>query len=149
MDAIIGVMRVQLQRLDPDLPVPRRAHRGDGGADLCARAGVRLAPRERALVGTGLAVAVPEGYCALVTPRSGLAVRHGIGVANGPGIIDSGYRGEVMVILVNHGAEHVDIARGDRIAQLVVVPIPDWEFEEVAELPDSERGSGGFGSTGV
>ena len=142
-------MQVPLQRLDPDLPVPLRAHPGDGGLDLHARDDVALRPGEWATVPTGIAVAIPEGFTGLVTPRSGLAARHGVGVANGPGLIDAGYRGEVKVILVNHGIEPVDITRGDRIAQLVIVPIPEWDFEEVDQLPDSVRGEGGFGSTGT
>ncbi len=100
------------------------------------------------MVATGVAVAIPDGHAGLVTPRSGLAARHGASVVNGPGLVDSGYRGELKVILINHGSEPLVIERGDRIAQLVVVPVAIPEFEEVAELPDSQRGEGGFGSTG-
>lgn len=116
--------------------------------DLWARERVTLAPGERSLVPTGIAVAIPEGFAGLVVPRSGLAARHGIGVANGPGLIDAGYRGEVKVILINHGAEPVQIERGERIAQLVIVPVSVTELVEVETLPDSQRGAGGFGSTG-
>ena len=142
-------MQIPLKRLDEGLPVPAHAHPGDGGVDLRAAAGIRLEPGERAIVPTGLAVAIPEGHAGLIVPRSGLAARHGIGVVNGPGLIDSGFRGEIGVILVNHGSAPVDIGRGDRIAQMVVVPVAVQEFVEVAELPPSERGVGGFGSTGA
>ncbi len=100
------------------------------------------------MVPTGVAVAIPAGHAGLVTPRSGLAARHGLGVANGPGLVDSGFRGELRVILINHGPDPVELARGERIAQLVVVPVADVEFVEVDELPPSDRGEGGFGSTG-
>lgn len=116
--------------------------------DLHARQEVTLAAGDRAIVPTGVAVAIPEGHAGLVVPRSGLAARHGIGVVNGPGLIDSGYRGEVAVILVNHGSEPVTLRRGDRIAQLVVTPVATQEMMVVDELPTSERGAGGFGSTG-
>ena len=142
-------MQIPLERLDPGLPVPGHAHPGDAGADLHAAASVHLAPGGRAAVATGVAVAIPAGHAGLVVPRSGLARRHGIGVVNAPGLIDSGYRGEIVVLLVNHGAEPVDIARGDRIAQLVVIPVAVQEFVEVDELPASARGEGGFGSTGA
>jgi len=107
-----------------------------------------LAPGERAVVPTGIAVAVPDGYAGLVVPRSGLAARHGIGVVNGPGLIDAGYRGEVKVILVNHGSEPLEIKRGERIAQLVIMPVFVGDFVEFDELPGTKRGDGGFGSTG-
>lgn len=141
-------MRIFLNRLDAGLPVPAHAREGDGGVDLYAREDAVLAPGERAVVPTGIAVAIPAGYAGLVTPRSGLAARSGIGVVNAPGVVDSGYRGEIKVILVNHGSETVTITRGDRIAQLVVVPVATQEFVEVDVLPESERGAGGFGSTG-
>lgn len=141
-------MRIPLKRLDPELPVPRHAHAGDGGVDLHAAETVTLEPGQRRLIPTGIAVAIPVGYAGFVTPRSGLANRHGIGVVNGPGLVDSGYRGELKVILVNHGHEAVEIARGDRIAQMVVVAVEEQEFYEVEELPESLRGDGGFGSTG-
>jgi dUTP pyrophosphatase len=142
-------MRIPLKQLDPDLPVPGHAHPGDGGVDLHAREDATLQPGERVIVPTGVAVAVPEGHAGLVTPRSGLAARSGISVVNGPGLLDSGYRGEIKVILINLGQEAVEIARGDRIAQLVVVPVATQEFEVVDELPESSRGAGGFGSTGA
>ncbi|MDH3538358.1 MAG: dUTP diphosphatase [Acidimicrobiia bacterium] len=141
-------MDIPLLKLDVDLPTPSHSHPGDGGTDLCSRIDTVLEPRERQTVPTGIAVAIPEGFAGLVVPRSGLAARHGIGVVNGPGLVDSGYRGEVAVILVNHGAAAFSIARGDRIAQLVVVPVAVQDFVEVAELPGSTRGDGGFGSTG-
>jgi dUTP pyrophosphatase len=140
---------VLIQRLDEGLPLPTRARPGDAGVDLYAAAPMTLAPGERATVGTGVAVAIPAGHAGLVTPRSGLAQRHGLGIVNAPGVVDSGYRGEIRVILVNHGDEPVSLARGDRIAQLVVVPVAAADLVEVAELPDSERGEGGFGSTGL
>ncbi|GBD85132.1 deoxyuridine 5'-triphosphate nucleotidohydrolase [bacterium BMS3Abin02] len=141
-------MQVSFTRLDRELPAPRRAHPGDAGADLHARESLVLAPGERAVVPTGIAVAVPDGYAGLVVPRSGLAARHGIGVVNGPGLIDAGYRGEVKIIVINHGSEPLEIERGERIAQLVIVPVYIGEFVEVDELPGTKRGDGGFGSTG-
>lgn len=138
-----------VQRLDPDLPLPSRAHPGDAGIDLHARVGVRLGPAERALVPTGVAIAVPPGHVGLVHPRSGLALRHGLGLVNAPGTIDEGYRGEVQVILVNHDpVEPVEISRGDRIAQLVVQRVEPVRVTEVGELPPAPRAEGGFGSTG-
>jgi dUTP pyrophosphatase len=141
-------MKIPLKRLDPELSMPQRAHAGDAGIDLRAAESVQIPAEGWASVGTGVAVAIPDGYVGLVSPRSGLAARHGIGVANGPGIVDAGYRGELRVILINHGPEAVAIERGERIAQLVVVPMIEIEFEEVDELPESPRGDGGFGSTG-
>ena len=140
---------VLLLRLDPGLPVPSYAHPGDAGADLCAAVDVTLAPGERAVVPTGVAVALPDGYAAFVHPRSGLAARAGIGVLNAPGTIDAGYRGEIRVIMVNmdpHETAHLQ--RGDRIAQLVVQRVERARFHEVATLPGSARGEGGFGSSG-
>lgn len=142
------MMRIPLKRLDPDLPVPAHAHPGDGGVDLYAREPATLHPGERAIVPTGVAVAIPEGFAALVTPRSGLAARSGLGVVNSPGLVDSGYRGEIKAILVNLGSETIQIERGERIAQMVVVPVATQEYEIVDELPESSRGAGGFGSTG-
>ena len=139
---------VLVRRLDPGLPLPGRAHPGDAGVDLYAAEAVALAPGERATVGTGVAVAVPEGYAGLVAPRSGLAQRHGLSIVNAPGVVDAGYRGEIQVILINHGAGPVSLSRGERIAQLLVVPVSARELLEVDELPPSERGAGGFGSTG-
>lgn len=141
--------RVLVRRLDPGLPLPRRARPGDAGMDLYAASAVTLAPGERATVGTGVAVAIPEGWVGLVTPRSGLAQRHGLSIVNAPGVVDSGYRGEIRVILVNHGREPVVLTRGDRIAQMLVVPVAAGDLLEVPELPGSERGEGGFGSTGL
>lgn len=141
-------MKIPLLRLDPGLPAPQHAHAGDGGVDLFAASRVDLEAGAWELVPTGIAVAIPVGYAGLVVPRSGLAMRHAIGVANGPGLVDAGYRGEISVILINHGNQLVSIDRGDRIAQLVVIPVLDQEFVEVDALPDSSRGSGGFGSTG-
>lgn len=141
--------RVAILRLAPDLPLPSYAHPGDAGLDLYAAETVTLEPGARALVATGIAVAIPEGYAGLVLPRSGLALRHGLGLLNSPGLIDAGYRGEVKVLLVNHDpAEAVTLARGDRIAQLVIQPVQRAGLQEVSALPPSERGAGGFGSTG-
>lgn len=142
-------LSVALQRLDPDLPVPTQARPGDAGVDLHARQDVRLEPGQRALVPTGVALALPEGYAGFVHPRSGLAARHGVTVVNAPGTVDAGYRGEILVNLLNTDArEPVQLVRGDRIAQLVVQPVVAPEFVEVAELPPSGRGRGGHGSTG-
>jgi dUTP pyrophosphatase len=138
-----------VRRLDPGLPLPAYAHPGDAGADLRAAADVELPPGGRATVGTGMAVAVPDGYAAFVHPRSGLASRHGITVVNAPGTVDAGYRGEVRVVLLNTDpAEPFTVRRGDRIAQLVVQPVTRVRFLDVAELPPTPRGEGGFGSTG-
>ncbi len=142
-------MQISILKSDRQLPTPRRAHPGDAGLDLYASAKTVIESGERAVVGTGVAVAVPEGYAGLVVPRSGLAARYGIGVVNSPGVIDSGYRGEVKVILVNHGRDRYAVARGDRIAQLVVLAVATTlEVIEVEELGEAERGNGGFGSTG-
>jgi dUTP pyrophosphatase len=138
-----------LLRLDPDLPVPAYAHPGDAGADLVAAEDVKLPPGGRAVVSTGVAVAVPEGYAAFVHPRSGLAARHGVTLVNAPGTIDAGYRGEILVVLINTDqTEPFVVRRGDRIAQLVVQPVVRANFHPVAVLPPSPRGDGGFGSTG-
>ena len=147
------MLRVPLHQLDPELPVPRYAREGDAGADLVARADALLACRGgRAVVPTGVAVAIPAGYAGLVLPRSGLAVRHGITCLNAPGLVDSGYRGELQVVLVNHDPEHdYVVRRGDRIAQLVLVRVEAAVFALVSEegLGESERGDGGFGHTGT
>ena len=136
-------------RLDPDLPLPAYAHPGDAGADLVTAVDVTLQPGERALVPTGIAMAVPEGYVALVHPRSGLAARHGLSIVNTPGTIDAGYRGEIKVLLVNHDPHQpVELRRGDRVAQLVLQRVEQAAFTEVEVLPDSVRGGGGYGSTG-
>ncbi len=129
--------------------VPVYAHPGDAGADLVAAEAVRLEPGARALIGTGVRIALPDGYVAFVVPRSGLAARHGITVLNAPGTVDAGYRGEIKVTLLNTDADAAyDIAVGDRIAQLIVMHVPPVRFLPVHELPDSVRGEGGFGSTG-
>jgi dUTP pyrophosphatase len=142
-------LEIQVVRLDPDLPLPAYAHPGDAGADLLTTVDVTLRPGERAMVPTGIAIALPEGYVALVHPRSGLAARHGLSIVNTPGTVDAGYRGEVKVMLINHDpVEAVELRRGDRIAQLVVQRFERAEFTEVAALPDSVRGDGGYGSTG-
>ncbi|WP_445548329.1 MULTISPECIES: dUTP diphosphatase [unclassified Frankia] len=142
-------MEVLVHRLDPDLPLPAYAHAGDAGADLVTTRDVTLAPGERALVGTGIAIALPEGYAAFVHPRSGLAARHGVSIVNAPGTVDTGYRGEIKVVLVNTDPrETVVLRRGDRIAQLVIQRVERAAFQEVAELPPTVRGVGGFGSTG-
>ncbi|HXW35962.1 MAG TPA: dUTP diphosphatase [Acidimicrobiales bacterium] len=145
-------MHVPLARLDPDLPLPSRARDGDAGVDLYARSGAKLeAGGGRALVPTGIALAIPRGFAGFVQPRSGLALRHGVTCLNTPGLIDCGYRDELRVLLVNTDpAEPYEIRRGDRIAQLVIQAICEPEFEEVAEddLPSSGRGRGGFGHTG-
>ena len=141
-------MKIPLLKLDPNLPTPAHSHPGDGGVDLYARSHTVLEPGARELVPTGVAVAIPEGFAGFVTARSGLAVEHGIGIVNSPGVVDSGFRGELAVLLVNHGAVEVKILRGDRIGQLVVVAVAQQDFEVVDELPPSARGEGGFGSTG-
>jgi dUTP pyrophosphatase len=142
-------MKIPLIKLDPELPTPRRAHDGDAGADLFAREDTTLEPGAWAAVPTGVAIAVPDGHVGLVAPRSGLAARNAISVVNGPGVIDAGYRGEIKAILINHSDAAVSLRRGDRIAQLLVLPAPDWEFAEVEALDESSRGEGGFGSTGA
>ena len=142
--------RLLVQRLDDDLPLPRYVHPGDAGLDLHAREAVTLKPGQRAVVPTGVAVAVPEGCVGLVHPRSGLAARHGVTLVNAPGTIDAGYRGEIKVILANTDPESpVVLERGARIAQLVIQRVETVEVVAVAELPGAARGAGGFGSTGV
>lgn len=142
-------LAVEVTRLDTDLPLPAYAHPGDAGADLLTTVDVSLAPGERALVPTGVAIALPEGYVALVHPRSGLAARHGLSIVNTPGTIDAGYRGEIKVMLINHDpVEPVELRRGDRVAQLVVQRFERARFVEVDVLPSSVRGEGGYGSTG-
>ena len=144
------VVQVALQRLDERLPIPAQARPGDAGVDLHTREDVELAPGERALVGTGVAIALPQGYAAFVHPRSGLAARHGLTVVNAPGTVDAGYRGEILVNLLNTDAqEPVRLTRGDRIAQLVVQPVVRPDFTVVTTLPASERGAGGHGHTGT
>jgi dUTP pyrophosphatase len=136
-------------RLDRALPLPAYAKPGDAGLDLRASEAVTLEPGGRGLVPTGLAVAIPEGHAGFVLPRSGLAMHKGVTVLNAPGLIDSGYRGELKVVLINHGGEAVGIGRGERIAQLIIQPVAQAHLVEVERLPDSTRGEGGFGSTGV
>ena len=142
------MIELPIQRVRPDAVVPARAYAGDAGLDLAATERIELGPGERAVVPTGLAVAIPEGYAGFVQPRSGLASRHGITIVNTPGLVDSGYRGELMVVLHNTDrAEPFVVEAGMRIAQLVVLPIPEVEVVEVEELPASERGARGFGSS--
>lgn len=137
-----------VRRLDAQVALPSYAHPGDAGLDLAANDAVTLAPGERAAVPTGLAVAIPPGWVGLVHPRSGLARRHGLTVANAPGTIDAGYRGEVQVLLVNLGSEAVEVAVGDRIAQLLLQRVGHAQIVEVDDLDDTVRGVGGFGSSG-
>jgi dUTP pyrophosphatase len=141
------VIDVPIRRLRPDASVPEQAYEGDAGLDLAACDSVVLEPGERAVVPTGLAVEIPEGFAGFVQPRSGLAARHGIGIVNSPGLIDSGYRGEIRVVLINTGRESFAVEPGTRIAQLVVVPVAAVRLVEVENLATSERGSRGFGSS--
>jgi dUTP pyrophosphatase len=143
------VIELEITRLHEDATIPSRAYPGDAGLDLAACEGVELTPGARAVVRTGLAVAVPEGYAGFVQPRSGLAARNGLTVVNSPGLIDSGYRGEVLIVLLNTDAERPFVVEpGMRIAQLVVVPVPEVKVNEVDALPTSERGQRGHGSSG-
>jgi len=142
-------VRVPVLRVDAALPVPAYARPDDAGLDLYAAEPVTLAPGARALVPTGIALAIPPGFAGFVLPRSGLALRHGVTLLNTPGLVDAGYRGEVKVLLVNHGDAPVSLSRGDRVAQLVVQRVERVALAPVAELPESARGAGGFGSTGV
>jgi dUTP pyrophosphatase len=145
----VSSVQVLLSRLDPDVPLPAYARPGDAGADLVTTSDIVLGPGERGVVGTGVAIALPPGYAGFVHPRSGLAARAGLSVVNTPGTIDAGYRGEIKVCLINHDPVHpVKLTRGDRIAQLVVQRVEHAEFVEVAELDVTERGDGGYGSTG-
>jgi dUTP diphosphatase len=142
------VIELQIQRLRPEASLPGRAYAGDAGLDLAAVEGVVLRPGERAVVPTGIAVAIPEGFAGFVQARSGLAMRHGIAVVNSPGLVDSGYRGELRVILLNTDRDETFVVEaGDRIAQLVVLPVPELDLVEVEELPESERSVRGFGSS--
>ena len=142
-------MKIPVTRQDVLYPLPMFAHPGDAGADLAAAEAVTIEPNERALVRTGLTIAVPEGFAGFVLPRSGLAVRQGVTVINAPGLIDAGYRGELRVGLVNHGSESFRIEPGDRIAQLVIMAVATPHYVEVDDLDETSRGDGGFGSTGV
>lgn len=142
-------MKVLITRLDKDIPLPHFARAGDAGADIVSRIDIDIAPGERALVPTGISIALPDGYAAFAHPRSGLAIKYGVGMVNAPGTIDAGYRGELQIILINHDLhETFSIKRGDRIAQLVFQKVESAEFIEVEELPGSGRGADGFGSTG-
>jgi dUTP pyrophosphatase len=142
-------LQVLITRLDAGLPLPKYAKGGDAGADIYSRIDITLAPGERALVPTGIAIALPDGYVALVHPRSGLAIKHGVTMVNAPGTVDAAYRGELQCIVINHDPrESFSIKRGDRIAQLVFQKVERAEFIEVEHLPGSGRGEGGFGSTG-
>jgi len=142
-------MKVFITRLDKDLPIPQYAQAGDAGADVHSRIDIAIAPGERALVPTGISIALPDGYAAFAHPRSGLAIKYGVGMVNAPGTIDAGFRGELQIILINHDLrETFTIKRGDRIAQLVFQKVERADFIEVEELPGSDRGTDGFGSTG-
>ena len=139
-----------VRRLDPGLPLPSYQHDGDAGLDLYAAQDLTLLPGERAVIGTGIAVAVPTGFVGLGVPRSGLAVRSGLSMVNTPGVIDAGYRGEIKIVLINHDPrDTIEIKRGERIGQLVVMPVANVDVIEVEELSTSSRGEGGFGSTGA
>ena len=146
---VTGGTRLRIKKLDPGIEPPSYAHAGDAGLDIRSAEDVLLQPGERALVGTGFSMALPEGYAAFVQPRSGLAAKHGISIVNTPGLIDCHYRGEVKVILVNLGEEPFQVRRGDRIAQMVIQKVEEVRVEVVEELEDTARGSGGFGSTGL
>ncbi len=142
-------MKLPVHRLDPDLPLPVYARPGDAGLDLLAATDVSLKPGERAAISTGLAIAIPPGYAGFVHARSGRAAREGLALANAPGVIDSGYRGEIKAVVVNlDPASPIHVKRGEKVAQLVVQAVERVELEAVAELPRSERGAGGFGSSG-
>jgi len=142
-------MKIEITRLDPDLQLPAYANDGDAGMDLRSRIDCEIAPGERKLIPTGIAIAIPKGYVALAHPRSGLAIKNGIAMVNAPGTIDSGYRGELQIILINHDPkETFSIKRGDRIAQLLIQAVEIAELVEVDALPESERGAMGFGSSG-
>lgn len=140
---------ILITRLDESVPLPAYAKPGDAGADLCSRIDAILQPGERALIPTGISVALPNGYVALVHPRSGLAIKHGISMVNTPGTIDAAFRGELQIILINHDLQQpFEIKKGDRIAQLVIQKVERAEFVEVQTLPGTHRAEGGFGSTG-
>ncbi len=143
------MVQVLIKRLDDGVPLPTYAKGGDAGADLVTRIDVSLAPGERKLIPTGVAIALPDGYAAFVHPRSGLAIKHGVSMVNAPGTVDAGYRGELQIILINHDPnETVHFLSGDRIAQLIIQKVERADFIEVSELPGSGRGTDGFGSTG-
>jgi len=142
-------MKIPATRQDSTYPLPRFAHPYDAGADLTASNATKIAPGARALVSTGVAVAIPEGHAGLVLPRSGIAVRDGVTVVNAPGLIDAGYRGEIKVALINHGDTTFVVNPGDRIAQLVIIAVQSAEYVEVEDLDDTARSDGGFGSSGI
>ena len=143
------MLEVQVRPLDPDVPLPAYAHPGDAGCDLVTTTDAELAPGERTVLGTGLAIALPEGWAAFVHPRSGLAARHGLGIVNSPGTVDAGYRGELQVVVINHDPREVlQLRRLDRVAQLVVQRVEHVVWRETGELPATSRGTGGHGSTG-
>jgi len=144
------MMEVLIKRLDPSVPMPSYAKGGDAGADIATRIDFTLKAGERMLVPTGISIALPNGYVALVHPRSGLAIKYGVSMVNTPGTVDAGFRGELQVILINHDlTESVSFKKGDRIAQLVIQQVERAEFVEVTQLPGSDRATGGFGSTGT
>jgi dUTP pyrophosphatase len=144
------MMEVLIKRLDPSVPMPSYAKGGDAGADIATRIDFTLKAGERMLVPTGISIALPNGYVALVHPRSGLAIKYGVSMVNTPGTVDAGFRGELQVILINHDlTESVSFKKGDRIAQLVIQQVERAEFVEVIQLPGSDRATGGFGSTGT
>ena len=142
-------MKVKIKKLDKELPTPKYAKHGDAGMDVYARESVILSPGEHKLVGTGLSLAVPYGFELQVRPRSGLAYKHGISIVNAPGTVDHGYRGEVGIILINHGREAFTVNRGERIAQFVFNKVEMVQLDEVEELSETDRGAGGFGHTGL
>ena len=145
----MGNVQVLITRLDESIPLPRYAKGGDAGADIVSRIDITLKAGERALVPTGISIALPDGYAAFVHPRSGLAIKHGVTMVNAPGTVDAGFRGELQCIMINHDPnEPISFKKGDRIAQLVIQKVERAEFVEVTELPGSGRGTGGFGSTG-
>ena len=142
-------LQVLITRLDESIPLPSYAKGGDAGADIVSRIDITLKPGERALVPTGISIALPDGYAAFVHPRSGLAIKHGVTMVNAPGTVDAGFRGELQCIMINHDPlESISFKKGDRIAQLVIQKVERAEFVEVKDLPGSGRGTGGFGSTG-
>ena len=143
------MIEIEIKLLDEGLPMPRYQHEGDAGLDLPSRVDYELGPGERAMIPTGIAVAIPRGYAGFVLPRSGLASRHGISLVNSPGLVDSGYRGELAIVMINTDRQKpFDIKRGDRIAQLVIQRVVEARTVQVKELDDTSRGVGGFGSTG-
>ena len=142
-------LQVLITRLDESIPLPTYAKGGDAGADIVSRVDITIMPGERALVPTGISIALPDGYAAFVHPRSGLAIKHGVTMVNAPGTVDAGFRGELQCIMINHDLlESITFKKGDRIAQLVIQKVERAEFVEVKDLPGSGRGTGGFGSTG-